>query len=50
MPSQGTTRVYWFSTSQRPVGELAQDHQDRLQEVERLEAGDRHRLAVVGRG
>ena len=29
-------------------GELAQDHLDRLEDVERLEAGDHHRLAVVG--
>ena len=32
-----------------PVGELAQDHLDRLQDVERLEPGDHDRLAVVGR-
>ena len=31
------------------VGELAQDHRDRLQDVQRLKAGDHHRLAVVGR-
>ena len=30
------------------LGELAQDHRDRLQDVQRLEAGDRDRLAVVG--
>ena len=30
-----------------PVVQLAQDHQDRLQDVERLEAGDHDRPAVV---
>ena len=30
------------------LGELAQDHLDRLEDVERLEAGDDQRLAVVG--
>ena len=49
LPSCGTTRVYWFSTSQRPSRQLAQDHQDRLQDVERLEARDHDRPAVVGR-
>ncbi len=30
------------------LGELAQDHRDRLQDVQRLEARDHDRLAVVG--
>ena len=31
------------------AGELAEDHLDRLEDVERLEPGDHDRLAVVGR-
>ena len=30
------------------LGELAEDHRDRLQDVQWLEAGDHDRLAVVG--
>ena len=41
LPSHGTTRAYWFSTSQRPLGELGEEHLDRLQDVQRLEPGRR---------
>ena len=49
LPSHGTTRLYWFSTSQRPSRSCDEDHLDRLQDVEGLEAGDHHRLAVRAR-
>jgi hypothetical protein len=36
--------LYSFSTSQRPSSELAQDHRDRLQNVQRLKSRDHHGL------
>ena len=37
LPSRRTTRVYWFSTSQRPSRSWRTSIVDRLQDVERLE-------------
>ena len=50
LPSYGDDARYWFSTSQRPSRQLPQDHVHRLQHVERLEARDDDRLAVVAPG
>jgi hypothetical protein len=42
-----TARENSFSTSARPFVDLAHQHQDRLHHVQRFEAGDDHRLAVL---
>ena len=47
LPASGTMRAYWFSISQRSSLICLQHHPDRLQNIERLEAGDDHRLLVV---
>ena len=47
LPSHGTTRLYWFSTFASPALQLAQQHHDGLQNIQRLEAGDDDRLAFV---
>ena len=49
LPSQGTTRLYWFSTSQRPSCSWTHQLVHRLQDVQRLEPGGHQRLAVAGR-
>ena len=49
LPSHGTTRLYWFSTSQRPSRELEHQLVHGLQDVQRLEPGDDQRLAVLAR-
>ena len=38
LPSRRTTRVYWFSTSQRPSRSWRHQHHGRVQDVDRLEA------------
>ena len=40
LPSRLTARAYWFSTSCAALLQLPDRHQDPLQQVERLEAGD----------
>ena len=47
LPSHGTTRLYWFSTWRPAFLQLPQQHHDRLQHIERLEAGHDDRLAFV---
>ena len=49
LPSAGTTRRVLVLDLAATLLQLAQDHVDRLQQVERLEARDHDRLAVVGR-
>ena len=49
LPSQGTTREYWFSTVDSPLRQLQHQHVDRLKDVQRLESRHDDWLAVVAR-
>ena len=46
LPSGRTTRVYWFSTSQRPSRICCKQHVHRRQDVQRLETRYHHWLSV----
>ena len=46
LPSRRTARLYWFSTSARPASSCCTRHQDALQNVQRLKAGDHDRHVV----
>ena len=49
LPSRRTARAYWFSTSRAALLELLHAHEDALQDVQRLEAGDHDRHPVLRR-
>ena len=49
LPSRRTARAYWFSTSARPSSSCCTHMQHALQDVQRLEAGDDDRHAVLRR-
>jgi hypothetical protein len=48
LPSRGTTRGVLVLDLAAALAQLAQDHVDRLQQVERLEARDDDGLGVLG--